>query len=45
MSSNAYRFLTHWQVESTLEEVNAILSNAPDLPLPNFIRWMYRPTA
>ena len=31
MSSNAYRFITHWQVESTLEEVNAILSNAPDL--------------
>lgn len=32
MSSNAYRFVTRWQVESTLEEVNAILSNAPDLP-------------
>jgi hypothetical protein len=31
MSSNAYRFITHWQVESTLEEINAILSNAPDL--------------
>jgi hypothetical protein len=31
MSSNAYRFITRWQVESTLEEVNAILSNAPDL--------------
>lgn len=31
MSSNQYSFRTHWQVESTLEEVNAILSNAPDL--------------
>ena len=32
MASNDYSFLTRWQVESTLEEVNAILSNAPDLP-------------
>lgn len=32
MSSNAYRFVTHWQVQSTLEEVNAILGNATDLP-------------
>lgn len=32
MSSNEYRFLTHWTVESTLEEINAILSDAPDLP-------------
>jgi hypothetical protein len=32
MASNAYRFLTRWQVESTLEEINAILSNAADLP-------------
>ncbi len=32
MSSNQYSFRTRWQVESTLEEVNAILSNAPDLP-------------
>ncbi len=31
MSSNQYSFRTRWQVESTLEEVNAILSNAPDL--------------
>jgi hypothetical protein len=32
MSSNQYSFRTRWQVESTLEEVNAILSNASDLP-------------
>jgi hypothetical protein len=31
MSSNQYSFCTRWQVESTLAEVNAILSNAPDL--------------
>ncbi len=31
MSSNAYRFVTHWRVESTVEEVSAILANAPDL--------------
>ena len=32
MPSNAYRFLTHWQVESTLEEITVILSDAADLP-------------
>ncbi|HSN75916.1 MAG TPA: SRPBCC family protein [Anaerolineae bacterium] len=32
MTSNDYRFLTHWQVESTIEEISAILSNALDLP-------------
>jgi hypothetical protein len=31
MKSNAYRFVTHWRVESTVEEVSAILANAPDL--------------
>lgn len=32
MGSNSYRFLTHWQVASTAEEVSDILGNAPDLP-------------
>lgn len=32
MKSNAYRFLTRWQVASTVEEVSAVLGNAADLP-------------
>jgi hypothetical protein len=32
MSSNEYHFITHWRVESTLEEINKILGDAPDLP-------------
>lgn len=32
MPSNAYHFLTHWRVPSTVEEIAAILSNATDLP-------------
>lgn len=32
MPSNAYRFLTHWQVESAVEEISEILSDATDLP-------------
>lgn len=34
MASNDYHFITHWRVQSTVEEVSAILSNAPDL-----VRW------
>ena len=34
MSSNAYHFITHWRVESTIEEVSQLLGNAPDL-----VRW------
>lgn len=34
MASNEYHFITHWRVESTVEEVYEILSNAPDL-----VRW------
>ena len=34
MTSNEYRFVTHWRVESTVEEVYSILENAPDL-----VRW------
>jgi len=30
-SSNAYHFVTRWRVESTAEEISAILANAPDL--------------
>lgn len=32
--SNDYHFITHWRVEGELEEVAAILSDAPDL-----VRW------
>ncbi len=32
MPSNAYRFLTHWRVQSTVEEITAILKDATDLP-------------
>lgn len=31
MAANTYHFITHWRVESTVEEVFAILSNAEDL--------------
>jgi len=31
MASNAYHFITHWRVQSTVEEVFAILSDAQDL--------------
>jgi hypothetical protein len=34
MASNDYRFITHWRVESTPEEVYQILSNLSDL-----VRW------
>jgi hypothetical protein len=33
-ASNEYHFVTHWRVESTIEEVSAVLDNAPDL-----VRW------
>lgn len=32
MRSNEYRFLTHWRVESTREEVSRILGAGTDLP-------------
>jgi hypothetical protein len=32
MASNDYHFITHWRVESDLQEVNAILRDATDLP-------------
>jgi hypothetical protein len=31
MSRNTYRFVTYWRVESSVEEISAILANAPDL--------------
>ena len=31
MPGNYYEFVTHWRVRSTLEEINAILENGPDL--------------
>lgn len=31
MASNNYHFITHWRVQSTVEEVADILSDAPDL--------------
>jgi hypothetical protein len=34
MASHEYQFITNWRVKSTLEEINTILSNAPDL-----VRW------
>ena len=30
-ASNEYHFVTHWRVESTIEEVSDVLDNAPDL--------------
>src|ERR1043166_4142949 len=32
MSANEYHFVTHWRVESTLEEVSDVLGDALDLP-------------
>lgn len=34
MFNNDYHFITYWRVESTVEEVSEIISNAPDL-----MRW------
>ncbi len=34
MSTNEYRFITHWLVQSTVEEITDILGNALDL-----VRW------
>lgn len=31
MPANEYHFVTHWRVESTIDEVSEVLSNAPDL--------------
>lgn len=31
MSANDYQFVTHWRVESTVEEVSDVLGNAVDL--------------
>ena len=32
MNSNDYHFITHWRVQSTLEEINQVLGDATDLP-------------
>ncbi len=32
MNRNDYQFVTHWRVQSSIEEVSQILSNALDLP-------------
>lgn len=32
MGTNDYHFITHWRVQSTLQEVNEVLTNGPDLP-------------
>jgi hypothetical protein len=34
MSSNEYHFITHWRVNSTIEEVSEVIGNASDL-----VRW------
>jgi hypothetical protein len=34
MSANEYHFVSRWRVEGTIEEVAAVLDNAPDL-----VRW------
>jgi hypothetical protein len=31
MPANEYHFVSHWRVESTVEEVSDVLDNAPDL--------------
>lgn len=31
MASNEYHFITHWRVQSTLEEISQIIGNAPEL--------------
>lgn len=32
MSANAYHFITHWRIQSTIEEVSAVLADASRLP-------------
>src|ERR1041385_4649579 len=32
MSANEYHFVSHWRVQSTVEEVSEVLGNALDLP-------------
>jgi hypothetical protein len=32
MASNDYHFITTWRVKATLQEINDIIGNAPDLP-------------
>lgn len=32
MATNDYHFITHWRAQSTLQEVNDVLGNGPDLP-------------
>jgi hypothetical protein len=34
MTANEYHFISHWRVESTIEEISEVLGNAPDL-----VRW------
>jgi hypothetical protein len=34
MASNAYHFITHWRIESTIKEVSEIIGDASDL-----VRW------
>lgn len=34
MADNNYHFITHWRVESTIDEVSTIIGDAPDL-----VRW------
>ncbi len=34
MASNKYHFISHWRVESSVEEISEVLGNAPDL-----VRW------
>ncbi len=31
MANNDYHFITHWRVESTLQEINDVIGNGPDL--------------
>jgi len=31
MASNEYHFITHWRVQSNLDEINAVIGNGPDL--------------
>jgi hypothetical protein len=32
MATNDYHFITHWRVQSTLDEINEVIGNAADLP-------------
>ncbi|MCL4264191.1 MAG: polyketide cyclase [Anaerolineae bacterium] len=34
MATNEYQFITHWRIQSTIEEISDVLGNAPDL-----VRW------